>query len=201
MKTHVIFFLLAGVLLNSCIKHGEGYGDDHSFFMYVGGDSGKTVTITHLTRNKNPGPEYPNVEISREVTIPYTDYIGTRCWSSKPCENFYVKVSTGGATEVKVILGDILLRDGECNSDEVIMRPADWAYWTDDSCPHCRICRYTQTWPIDSLYAFFEEVKYPGYKVIRKGESYGEVNEADLVGWKNPYELSDSARNAKYGRW
>jgi hypothetical protein len=169
--------------------------------MYIGGDSGKIVTITHLTRNKNAGPQYPNVEISREVTIPYTEYIGTSCWSSKPCEDVYIRVSTDGSTEARIILGDILLRGGFCNSYEIIERPADWVFWDADSikeCMHCNICRYTQTWPIDSLYAYFEEVKYPGYKVVRKGESYGEVNEADLVGWKNPYQLSDSARHAKY---
>jgi hypothetical protein len=116
----------------------------------------------------------------------------------------YIKISTDGATEARVILGDILLREGECSSFEIIERPADWASWVADSikeCIHCNICSYTQTWPVDSLYAYLEEVKYPCYKVIRKGESYGEVNEKDRRGWKNPYELSDSAHQAKYGKW
>ena len=173
--------------MTSC--NGKGFGkDDHTFSVYIGGDSGKTVTIMYLAREKNAAARDPDVEISREVTIPYRGYAGTRCWSGEPCESIYIKVSTDGSTEARLILGNPLLRNGSCYAFDVIERsvPPAWEA-SDEECPYCKNCRYTRTWPIDSLYANLEEIKYPCYKAIRKGESYGEVSEANLEGWKGLY--------------
>ena len=148
--------------------------------------TGKVVTITHLTRSKVAGPTHPNVEVSYEVTIPFYGYISARCWDGSACDNLYAQVSTDGETEAKIIMGSVILRDGICGSAEIFERtPVLWAH-SDEKCTTCRICRYTQTWPIDSLYAYLEEVKYPTYKVIRKGEDYAEVSEKDGIGWENP---------------
>ncbi|MDR0565416.1 MAG: hypothetical protein LBG47_00015 [Prevotellaceae bacterium] len=202
MKMRIILCLLAGALLSSCNKFGVGHGMELLTTVFIGGDTGKVVTITHLTRSKVAGPTHPNVEASYEVTIPFYGYISARCWDGSACDNLYAQVSTDGETEAKIIMGSVILRDGICGSAEIFERtPVLWAH-SDEECTTCRICRYTQTWPIDSLYAYLEEIKYPTYKVIRKGEDYAEVNEKDCMGWKNPYELPDSVYAAHYnGDW
>jgi hypothetical protein len=199
MKTHVIFCLLAGALLSACDNHGEGHGMELLTTLFIGGDTGKVVTITHLSKSKEAWPTHPNVEVSREVTIPFYGYISASCWDGSACDNLYAQVSTDGETEAKIIMGSVILRDGACGSAEIFEQTAVLWEYSDEECPYCRTCRYTQTWPIDSLYAYLEEIKFPTYKVIRKGENYTEVNEKDYTGWKNPYALSDSARHAKYG--
>ncbi|MDR0711849.1 MAG: hypothetical protein LBF67_05860 [Prevotellaceae bacterium] len=205
MNQKIIIFLLAGLggfLGGGCLPNMGGGTKPSSLFLFIGGDTGKVVTIAHLQRPQG-SLKRRNEEVTRNVTIPFFEELVTTCWSS-PCDQEYVKVSTDGETHAKIVAFDASLRfrrDSSitCRFDRVLtLFPIGSEA---GSCYGCENDEYCRSYPIDSLYAYLEKIRYPAYKVIRKGESYAEVTGKDLQGMENPYELSDSAYLEKYGRW
>lgn len=175
MKARLATYLIALLLtLPGCIPVSGGI--EVHYTLLVDGDTGKVVTITHLERRG----KY-NEEVTRSVTIPhYDDYITLVDSWRIPEWNMYVKVHSDGETQVKFVLfcnnGPTLSKDDGCSA---------WAWYMSrreqDANKGCE--RY-DTWTMDSLYHFLDEVRYPTYKVMTTGETDMEVVEDKR--WKDP---------------
>ncbi|MDR1227210.1 MAG: hypothetical protein LBK47_10000 [Prevotellaceae bacterium] len=205
MKQKIILLSLValGVLLGAtCIKNMGAFGRSlDEMAVYIDGDSGKVVTITHLTSNAKGSPSYPNVEVTREVSLPFAENITTDCWSSGKQDYNYLKVATSGDFEVRVVVfsGGLatMPHDTICDVGRILFQDLDYYIYIDDvPCYKCgSIYESCRSYSKDSVYAFLEDIKYPAYKVMKKGDTYLEIDFYKVVaGWRNPYFVSDTAR-------
>ena len=190
VKQKIILLLLAGLAAlwgGNCIP--AEYGVKLSkLTLFIGGDTGKTVTIAHLQKQQHGNQ---NEEVIRSVTIPFFGELVTICRGDAPCDEAYVKVSTDGETCAKVVTFDgsmLFPRDSSltCALAYVLgPLPAGDEYGNCYGCDHISYCH---TCPVDSVYEYLERIKYPAYKVISKGETFLELNQSEAMrGWKNPH--------------
>lgn len=188
MKQNIFLLLPAGLAAlwgGSCIP--EGGVKPSTLILFIGGDTGKAVTIAHLQQQPH---DSHNEEVTRSVTIPFFDALVTICRGDTPCDQ-YVKVSTDGETCAKVVTFDESMlfpwdSSATCRLADVLgPLPTGDEYGNCYTCDHVSYCH---TCPVDSVYAYLERVEYPAYKVIAKGETFLELNQSEAMkGWKNPY--------------
>ena len=175
---------MLGLLFGAaCTKTTGGHGSLEEINVLIDGDSGARVTITHLTRNPQRGPSYPNVEVTREVVLPFSENMLTDCWDATKRDDKYLKVATNGDVEIKVAIFDAagipMRRDTSCFVVDILF-----------PIPEGESCR--QRYSRDSVYAFLEEVKYPAYKKMQKGETSLEIAfDKVMYGWLSPYFASN----------
>jgi hypothetical protein len=187
MKAQIFSFLLISMFFYGACVDKTGHAALFSMYVFIDGDTGKTVTITHLTAPEQKGPAFPNVEITRNVTIPFFEEIVTVCWDGSACDKQYIKVHTDGESDVRIIAllsdGIGIRNDTICNVINVITPfPEDCTGEAHYYCEAYELCR---NYPIGSIYAYLEEIDYPAYKIMHKGDTYLELNiDNNVYNWK-----------------
>ena len=156
-----------------CIGHDDMLVN---YFIYVSGDSGKTVQISHPAQ-KNRGSN-ENVVITEQVQLPFFKEVNFLSGGGRDEDMFLEITSENDSTTKAAIFGyETSFSDG-CPVIKVFENE-DAAYWHE--------CFYCEDLPRDSVLNYFKAVLYPCYLEFAKGETVKKVWLRDTFRWQ-PYE-------------
>ncbi len=175
MKTTHMLLLLSTLFLCSC-KDKIGAGIDDWYFIYITGDTGKTIEISYLERPT--GIELPkdNITVTESVTLPFFKEVHTIDWPEGLGPNSFLEIkSTNDSTTKAIIFDDALpLSDGKCGVIEV--------FYTENAIGNCAYCADLSK---DSVLKYLKSIDYPCYLEFSKKETTKKIR---LHDWWYDYD-------------
>jgi hypothetical protein len=191
MKTRLYALLSLSAILGfaSCDPFDTGgSGIVQDVFVYVTGDSNRTVQIAYLEREKlksssndksNDGSSAPdfdygdkNVIVTEQVTLPFFKTI--HCVGGKEIEEAFLEVVSENDSTTKGIIFDmgLLLEDSICGVFSV--------WLTENAVNKCFYCKDL---PKDSVLTYLKRVNYPCYLEVSQGYPQKKVMMRDYWGY------------------
>lgn len=167
MKAMYLLLTLSTFFLLSCgDKIGAGAGKDDWYYIYINGDTGRTVNISYLERPA--GVELPeeNVTVTESVTLPFFKEVHTIDWPEGLGPDNYLEIESVNDSTTKAIIFDdeLPLADGKCGVMIV--------FYPENALNECTYCN---GYPKDSILTYLKSINYPCYLEFSKGETIKKV--------------------------
>jgi len=169
------FIFLYSLCFFSCgDKIGVGGACKESFYyIYITGDSGRTVNISYLKRPE--GIDFPegNIIVSDSVTLPFFKEVhAVEKGGGVPDEFLEIESTNDSATKAIIFDSDLKLADGKCGVMSV--------FYTENAVDACSYCNgYLK----DSILSYLKSINYPCYLEFNKGDTVKKVRLYDWWGY------------------
>jgi hypothetical protein len=178
MKKALYILLAIGFTLTFSACPFDGGVDSH-FYIYIAGETGRTVQIVYLGQEDDgaPIPKYvygdDNTVLTKTVTIPYFKEIHYN-GAKQSCKNIFLEIVSENDSTTKAIMFDdeLSLADSTCNVLTVWM--------TENAVGECTYCKDL---PKDSVLHYLKSIKYPCYLEFAKGNTRKKVMMRDYWGY------------------
>lgn len=167
MKAMFILMLVSSFFLLSCgDKIGAGAGKDDWYYIYITGNTGKSVNISYLERPA--GVELPeeNVTVTESVTLPFFKEVHTIDWPEGLGPDNFLEIETQNDSITRAIIFDdeLLLSDSICR--------VFFVWETENAQNECSYCKELAK---DSVLNYLKSINYPCYLEFSKGETVKKV--------------------------
>lgn len=167
MKAMYLLLSLGTFFLLSCgDKIGAGAGKDDWYYIYITGDTGRTVEISYLERPA--GVELPedNVTVTESVTLPFFKEVHTIDWPEGLGPDNFLEIESSNDSTTKAVIFDnaLLLSDSICR--------VFFVWETENAQNECSYCKELTK---DSVLSYLKSINYPCYLEFSKGETVEKV--------------------------
>ncbi|MDR1227213.1 MAG: hypothetical protein LBK47_10015 [Prevotellaceae bacterium] len=173
------------LMATSCI--GGGSGIPHEIFIYIAGDTNRTVEISYLAREKmkrssrdrdlsadgSPAPEYSygndNVVITESVTLPFFKQVH----AISDADEFLEVTSENDSTTKAIIFGDnlFILRPDSSTCGNIAGNLSNDKKIYPDSPTDCADCMSCKGLTPDSIINYLKITNYRGYVEFSAGDT------------------------------
>lgn len=158
MKTTLLLSLISILGLSACIDQ-FGSGKLSTYYMYIDGDTGRTVDISYLQGNNNL-ENYKNEIVSEKVTLPFFKTVHALHTGKVPDNFLEVKSIHDSTTRAIIFTDDLQLADGKCGILASFLQEnavGNCAYYKDIS--------------KDSVLTYLKSINYPCYLEFSKDDT------------------------------
>jgi hypothetical protein len=202
MKTiDVLMTLSIAFSATSCIPIGS-HGMKENYFIYINGDTGRTVQISYIecgktTKNPHPGdksidgsvPEFyytdNNTIITEIVTLPFFKEVLAITSERDNIVDLFLEVASeyDSTTRAVMVYRDLfILRSDSSMCYSVIGNlTGNYDEYSKEDCDYCTTCKGLTA---DSILNYLKETGYPCYTEFSKGDTYKKVRMYDYWGYK-----------------
>lgn len=166
------FIFLYSLCFFSCgDKIGVGGADkDVWYYIYITGDSGRTVNISYLKRPE--GIDFPeeNITVSDSVTLPFFKEVhAVEKGGGVPDEFLEIESANDSTTKAIIFDNDLKLADSVCR--------VFFVWNTENAQNECSYCKKLTK---DSVLSYLKSINYPCYLEFTKGDT---VKKVSLYDW------------------
>jgi hypothetical protein len=191
-----------GIVLSvvSCVPIG-GSGANDEYFIYISGDTGRTVQISYIeygktTKNPHSGdksidgsvPDFyytdENTIVTETVTLPFSKRVifgaGKENYGGIPLEIVSENDSTTRAVMIYYDLFILRADSSKCYS-VIGNLTGDFNEYSKENCDDCTTCKGLTT---DSILNYLKETGYPCYIEFSKGDTRKKVRMYDYWGYE-----------------
>jgi hypothetical protein len=177
---HKTFILVLFILVSLCTVSCEpiGGGVDAWYYIYITGDTGRTVQISYLERKRKK-----NIPITEDVVLPFFKEVHY-CYGSAT-EVFLEVVSDNDSTTKAVTFDNdffVLISDGNKCFSVVGNLTGNVVEYGSEDCDTCTTCKDLTS---DSILQYFKKSNYPCYLEFSQGDLCKRVRMYDY--WRSEF--------------
>jgi hypothetical protein len=160
---YLLLILCVALSLVACPFINDG--KDSWYFVYVTGDTDRTVQISYLEGRKKSSGRNDNDIITEPVTLPFSKRVSYISGIKSGDDVFLEVVSENDSTTEAIIFDDgLLLADSTC----IVYAVWETANATNE-------CAYCKDMSKDSVLRYLKSIDYPCYLEFSKGETVKRV--------------------------
>jgi len=164
-KIYLIIIVIVGFVNISCVDKVASAKDDW-YYIYIDGDTGRTVEISYLEREKGVEFANKNNTVNKTVTLPFFAEVHTVDFIDKINYDSFLEVKSNNDSTTKAIIFDesLKLEDQICKIFFV---------WETQNAEN--ECSYCKDLTKDSILRYLKSINYPCYMEFSKGETSKKV--------------------------